>query len=464
MPQRASISRRTLFKAGAGLALPVIGGSSAFAAANPPLVPLEAKPGEAALLGGGKPKTGIWGFNGATPGPVLRVKRGERVRAQLVNSLPQPTTIHWHGIRIDNAMDGVPHMTQHAVMPGAVFDYDFIAPDAGTYWFHPHERSYEQVARGLFGALIVEEPDPPAADQDIVLVINDWRLGSDGAFSEKTLGSAHDRAHAGRLGNTFTVNGLPPDAFPARLNERLRIRLINASSARILNLRFENGVAKLIAIDGQPVGPTTAYGSGLILAPGNRAEVMLDIIGSPGHSVPLIEATGDKRVELARFVAGEAAPIRPEPLAAPIELKANGVPEPKLDGALTVDLVMTGGAMNEMDMSVMNASVPAWQFNGVAGMGAEPLFRIARGRTVLLRMNNDTAWPHAMHVHGHHARIVERNGETAADSYLWDTVLMQPREKVTIAIAADNPGKWMIHCHMLDHQAAGMDTWFVVAA
>jgi FtsP/CotA-like multicopper oxidase with cupredoxin domain len=455
------LSRRHLLTLGAGGLAAIVLPLRPRPAHALPLV-LDAAPGTAQLLAAGKPATAIWGFNGGTPGPVLRVRQGDRVKARLVNRLPQPTTIHWHGIRIANAMDGVPHMTQHAVEPGQSFDYDFVAPDAGTYWYHPHERSYEQVARGLFGVLVVEEKDPPQVDQDLVVLINDWRLSSDGSFNEKTLGSAHDRAHAGRLGNTITINGRHQGSFPVRPNERVRVRLVNASSARVLRLRLEQATARLIAIDGQPIPPTATYGDALVLAPGNRADLMLDVVAAAGSVLPLTEVTG-KRLELARFeIAGE--PVRSAPLVAPIELAPNPVAQPAMANARTVDLVMTGGAMSEMDMNPAYASGPVWFFNGVPGMQEQPLFSARRGETIAVRMLNDTAWPHAMHFHGHHFRIISRSGDTKLDPYLWDTVLMEKGEEMVVALSADNPGKWMIHCHMLDHQAAGMDTWFEVGA
>ena len=131
------------------------------AAPEPPA--LRATPGSARLAPPDYPETPIWGYDGRVPGPVLRMAQGERLIRRFVNELPQPSTIHWHGIRIANPMDGVPDLTQAPVPPGGDFLYDFVAPDAGTWWYHPHHRSWEQVARGLYGALIVEEPAPRAS-------------------------------------------------------------------------------------------------------------------------------------------------------------------------------------------------------------------------------------------------------------------------------------------------------------
>ena len=126
-------------------------------------------------------QTSLWGFNGSTPGPTIRTRKGGRVKVRFENALKQSSAVHWHGIRIDNKMDGVPGLTQSQVSSGNDFLYDFVAPDAGTYWYHSHDRSWEQVARGLYGALIVEEENPPLVDHDIIVFVDDWRLNRDGS-------------------------------------------------------------------------------------------------------------------------------------------------------------------------------------------------------------------------------------------------------------------------------------------
>ncbi|MEZ5924881.1 MAG: multicopper oxidase family protein [Hyphomicrobiaceae bacterium] len=454
----AASRRDVLVGTAATLALGPLGSSLAQAA--PPQT-LTAAPGEARLHPDASRITKVWSYNAGTPGPVLRARRGERIDVRLANMLPQPTTVHWHGIRIDNAMDGVPHLTQHAVEPGAGFDYSFVVPDAGTFWYHPHERSYEQVARGLTGALVVEEETPPDYDRDLVLFLSDWRLKKDGSLDER-FGTPHDRAHAGRLGNVITVTGKPDPDLPIARNERIRIRIVNAASARIFRLRFEGLNARLIAIDGQPVAPTSGYDEGLTLAPGNRADLIVDGLGEPGTVFPIVDLRG-KRAEIARLVVSEAEPVRATPLASPIELAPNGLMMPELSQAKLVDLVMTGGAKNETDMSIMSKGDKIWALNGKSGMDETPLFTLKRNQSVAVRLRNETAWPHGMHFHGHHFRIIARGDGKPVSDYLWDTVLMEPKDDVTIAFAGDNPGRWMIHCHMLDHQPVGMDTWFEVA-
>lgn len=178
--------------------------------AAPNGINLTAAPGKVSFFGPDDPSTDIWSY-GALPGPVLKVKQGERLNVTLKNDLPDPTTIHWHGIRPPNAMDGVPFLTQEPVAPGKTFSYDFVAEDAGTFWYHPHVNSAEQVGRGLSGALIVEEPNPVAVDRDMVWVIDDWRVTEELSLVE--FGNFHDMTHGGRMGNIATINGQATDFF-----------------------------------------------------------------------------------------------------------------------------------------------------------------------------------------------------------------------------------------------------------
>lgn len=430
----------------------------------------------APLLGGEGPETVLWSYGGASPGPVIRARQGELVRVRLRNELPQPTSVHWHGIRIDNAMDGVPGMTQNLVASGDSFDYSFVAPDAGTYWYHSHNKSWEQLARGLYGPLIIEEAVPLPVDREMVLVIDDWRLGEDRQIHAASFGHLHDWSHAGRLGNWLTINGVSRPDLEVRRGERLRLRLINCANARILKLNFAGLAPQLIALDGQPLpAPEGIEPDGtLTLAPAQRADLLLDVTLDPGEAVELFEASREKRIAIGRFhcrgyvekgLAGSTLEMPPP----------NGLPEPDLSDPLLLEVEMAGGAMGGLRSALYQGRSlsprelaeegQVWALNGVAGMPEQPLARIPAGRSVLLQFRNRTAWPHAMHIHGHHFRAVARNGKTlpVAKAEPWrDTELVEREEAVSLAFVADNPGKWLVHCHMLEHQAAGMKTWFEV--
>ncbi len=427
---------------------------------------LRAMPGSAQLAPTDYPQTPIWGYQGQVPGPTLRVAQGERLTRRFVNDLPQPSTVHWHGIRIANAMDGVPDVTQPAVPPGGEFLYDFIAPDAGTYWYHPHNRTWEQMARGLYGALIVEEPAPPAVDRDEVLLIDDWRLADDGRIRDD-FGSMRDWSHAGRLGNWITVNGNGDFRLAAKHRDRLRLRLVNTANARIFSLGLKGLEGWIVALDGQPLDTPAAAGR-ITLAPAQRADLVVDVIDT--REAFLISYENDGGFALATFdIAGSARAAR---LPAPAPLPANPLPPlGDLNAARRTTLRMEGGAMGGMRTAMLGgrrrgmrelvASGKAWSFNGMADMPDEPLVACERGETMRIAMVNDTAWPHAMHLHGHHFRLIGGDGRLGP---LRDTVLVDRGETAEIAFVADNPGDWLLHCHMLEHAAAGMMTWLQVGA
>src|ERR1700676_4477762 len=178
------LSRRSVLLAGggavAGIALRPLGAAAAAETLEKRLV---AAPGKASILGQAFPETAVWCYNGKTPGPEIRLRQGERLRLVVENQLPQHTTIHWHGVRVPNAMDGAPMVTQPPIQLGGSFTYEFAVPDAGTYWYHPHAHSAEQVGRGLAGPFIVEELEPPMVDRDIVWVLGDFRLTKDGSIA-----------------------------------------------------------------------------------------------------------------------------------------------------------------------------------------------------------------------------------------------------------------------------------------
>ncbi|EAU40421.1 multicopper oxidase, putative [Fulvimarina pelagi HTCC2506] len=414
--------------------------------------------------------TPIWGFGGSAPGPVLRVKAGERLRAVVENALDQPTSVHWHGIRIDNAMDGVPGLTQEAIEPGSRFVYDFVAPDPGTYWYHSHDRSWEQNARGLYGALIVEEAEPwEGADRDLVLLVDDWRLAEDGSIDD-SFGQMMDWSHGGRLGNFVTVNGRSKPRIEVRPNERIRVRLINVANARVMELGLAGMRAFRLALDGMPV-PLVEEKEPILLAPAQRTDLLVDI---PDDETPksLVLHTNGGPLEIAEFaVAGE--PVRTSfPAAVGLPHSGPSLPD-DLSNAIRAELLMEGGAMGTMkgamhqgramDIRELVSMGRVWAFNGVAGDMDEPIGRFERGRAVVLSIKNVTSWPHAMHLHGHHFRVLSRNGKPTDEVAMRDTALTVPDETIEIAFVADNPGRWMLHCHMLEHSAGGMMTWFEVA-
>ncbi len=428
---------------------------------------LHAKPGTARLAPVDYPETPIWGYDGGVPGPTIRVPQGARVTRRFLNGLPQGSTVHWHGVRIENAMDGVPELTQPVVEAGDGFLYEFTAPDAGTFWYHPHERTWEQMARGLYGALIVEEPEPPVVDRDEVLLIDDWRLAEDASIHE-SFGALGDWSHGGRTGNWITVNGKTAWSLQVGRRERLRLRLANVANARIFSLALKDLEGWLVALDGQPVDEVRPV-EWLVLAPGQRADLVIDANGETGSQGVLYSREREGSFVLATFTVEGMA--RSERLPAPEPLASNAVSTlGSLAGAKRATLHMEGGAMGGMRQARMNGKMIAmrelaragklWALNGEVEMSDEPLLTAERGETVLVRFINDTAWPHGMHLHGHHFRAIGSDGDAGP---LRDTLLMDRERTVEIGFVADNPGDWLLHCHTLEHSVSGMETWFRVS-
>jgi FtsP/CotA-like multicopper oxidase with cupredoxin domain len=417
----------------------------------------------------GYPATKVWSYGGAVPGTEIRLRQGARLQRRLVNTLPQPTTVHWHGIRLDNAMDGVPGVTQDAVPPGGEFDYSFDLPDAGTYWYHSHNQSYEQVARGLHGPLIVEEADAPDVDREDGLVLDDFRLDPE---TGQIAGFANmmDFSHGGRTGNIAVTNGRFNHSMTARRNERMRLRLINAANAKIFQLALEGLAGWIVALDGMPLEAPQPISEPFLLAPAQRADLIVDVTSDVGQQAHLVRFEGDNAFSQVMFeIRGQAAANRRD---APLPLPPNprmGVTG--LEDAVTSRLIMEGGAMRGFQSASMDGrqvdfreaaqAMNFWAFNDTIGMPEEPLFVAERGRTVRVTMQNDTMFPHAMHLHGHHFREVLPGGGLGP---LRDTLLMFADESREIAFVAHTPGEWVFHCHMLAHAASGMMTRFRVSA
>jgi FtsP/CotA-like multicopper oxidase with cupredoxin domain len=467
----AALSRRTFLagSAAAGAALPL---RHAWAD-GPQAFDLRAAPGRVRLVPEPWGQSDVWCYGGTVPGPEIRVRQGDRLRIAVENALIEEITVHWHGLRVPNAMDGVPHLTQAPIAPGESFTYEFDAVDAGTFWYHPHQRSSEQVGRGLYGALIIEEASPPRVDREMVWVLDDWRLTQEAEIDDSFDGF-HDKSHAGRLGNTVTINGRVPDAVPVRAGERIRLRLINAANARIFALDFGPLAPQIIALDGQPVTPHAAPGGRVTLGPAMRADLILDMTGAPGEVLTVTDRFyPDRNFEVVDLAYADTA-LRDTAPDWDMALPPNPLPEPDIARARRHEVTFTGGMMGAMVERQMGLATEGgmmgggmmnrrhdggiWFVNGVAAEGhiLDPMLVLDRDASHVIAMTNATAFHHPIHLHGHSFRVISRNGTPTAHREWQDTVLMAPRERVKIALVADNPGDWMFHCHILEHQAGGM--------
>ncbi|MFH1553438.1 multicopper oxidase family protein [Xanthobacter autotrophicus] len=473
MESTCRLSRRSLLQAGAGLLL-----AKAFEPL--PARALErsgrrilATPARAGLAGPGHAKTDVWAYDGMVPGPLVRLRQGVPARLIIENRLDQETTVHWHGIRLPNPMDGVPGLTQPPIKPGESFAYEFTPPDAGTFWYHPHANSLEQLGRGLAGAVIVEEGEPVAVDRDLLWLLADWRLNAQGEIAAG-FGNRMEAAMSGRVGNTVTLNGSVSKEEPMRAGERVRLRLVNGSLARVMALRFEGHRPVVVAVDGQPCEPHEPEGGRILLGPAMRIDIAIDMQGQPGRRYRVIDDFYDGlSYGVTELAYSENPPIRAHPPDAPLSLPRNPLPEPDLADAERHELTLQGGMMGGGGMAGMGGMMgtgggAAWAINGMSmtgdgHVGMEPALTFQRGRSVVLRLRNETAWWHPMHLHGHSTLVLSRNGAPVPYRQWQDTVLMAPRDTVEIAFVADNPGDWMLHCHIMDHQMAGLMTVLRVA-
>jgi FtsP/CotA-like multicopper oxidase with cupredoxin domain len=427
---------------------------------------LTAKPAVVNLTGAGYPNTAVWAYDGTVPGREIRVRQGDPVRVVVGNELPEDTTVHWHGIRLPNPMDGVPGLTQPPIRPGESFTYTFTPPDAGTFWYHPHADSLQQLGRGLAGALIVEEREPVAVDRDLTWFIEDWRLDGDGRIAPG-FGNRMEAGMSGRIGNTVTINGQVAASVAVRGGERVRLRIVNAMLARIVGLRFAGHRPIIVAYDGQPCDPHPPEGDRLVLGPAMRADLILDLEGKPGEAYPITdEFYGDLAYKLLDLAYEPGKPTREHPADVPSRLPANPLPEPDLAAAERHDIALQGGMMGGTGMMGMGGMMggrggATWAMNGMSMTGDGqpamlPLLTLKQGQSCVLNLRNETAWWHPMHLHGHSFRVISRNGKPNALREWRDTVLVPPRETLEIAFVADNPGDWMFHCHVTDHQETGM--------
>jgi FtsP/CotA-like multicopper oxidase with cupredoxin domain len=429
---------------------------------------LTAAPAKARLRPDAPAETAVWAFDGQVPGPTLRVRHGEELRLRLANRTERPLSLHWHGVRNVNAMDGVGGLTQAPVAPGQSFDYRFTPPDAGTFLVRPLVigGSSEPAERGLSALLVVEERQPPTADHDIALLLDDWRVGEDGTLAP--FGDPLEAAGAGRLGNWLTVNGAgAPHQIKVTPGARVRLRLANACNARSLRVRFDDIKAYVAAVDGQPTDTFEPLRSTLPLAPGSRYDVMFDAAANAGArgTVTALIGPGVPLVVFESEGAAVAAGRRGTPSANAALPENKALPrEIRLQRALRRDVVIQGGAKAGPDGRPAYGGDPQriWTINGAAGSaGAPPLFTVKRGSPVVLSLKNQTAFVQVVHVHGHVVRLLHV-ADDGWDPYWLDTVQVPDNRTLLIAFVADNPGKWALSSAVLERFDTGLWTWFEV--
>ena len=411
-------------------------------------VEITAAPAEVQI--GDGPPLRVWAYNGQVPGPTLRIRLGDTLRARFVNRLPDETTIHWHGVRVPNAMDGVPHVTQPPVAPGGSFLYEFTPKDAGTYWFHPHVRGSEQVERGLHGVLIVEDASPSPYTQDVMWVVDDWRLDERQQIDER-FNTRHDLAHDGRWGRLRTINGESDPWLRVRPGERIRLRLLNCANGRMIAPHFGSLRPEIIAVDGKflraPI-PLERFE----MAPGNRLDLDIEVDRDVSEVVPVTDLYYPARAQTIANIAIDGAsrptPKFPSPAAAHVPRWREGLSVP-----LHHDYRMNARRGGEHGIEWTFDNKP---FTGHANHEAS--VTLTRHRFHRIRFTNESARLHPIHMHGTFFRLLARNGSPVDEPFFRDTVLVHGRETVDLGLVPTDVGSWMVHCHILEHAESGMMT------
>lgn len=389
--------------------------------------------------------TRVWAYNGAVPGPVIRIKLGDSLKLTLRNNLPQPTTIHWHGVRVPNAMDGVPGVTQPPIKPGESFTYEFTPKDAGTFWFHPHVNAAEQIERGLQGVLIVEDPAEPRYSQDLVWVLDDWLLEK-GAKIHAQFVTGHDLMHDGRWGNVLTVNGKYQPGIAVKAGERLRIRMVNTANGRVFAPEFPGLAPTVIAVDGMPVKEPFPLQE-FFAAPGNRIDI--DIVipkTAAGKSFAVTDNFGGTAKPLA-FLQVEPRTVAKTPV----------FPAPKAKHFPNWDAALAAPIAREFHLNAARGGPYGiiWSIDNHSSHDGR-LFDLQANRFQRLRISNKSYRLHPMHLHGQFFKLLAVDGRPAHENFWRDTVLIGPQESLDIGLVPIDKGTWAFHCHILEHAEAGM--------
>jgi len=392
-----------------------------------------------------------WTYDGGIPGPLIKTHVGDRLIVHFKNELDDPTTVHWHGIRVPIEMDGVPEISQPEVKKGESFTYDFVVRDAGLYWYHPHVMSAAQVGFGLYGALLVEDPEDSVNVQDqVTLVFSDIGFDAKGRLEPADSGGSAGMVF-GREGDYVLVNGRRHPVLRARPGAPQRWRIVNAAKSRFFYLDLDGQTFTVIGADGgiQERSVTTDI---LLVTPGERVDVIVHPRGKAGTPLTVramlynrgygsVEYRSVEDVMTIEFT--KETPIAAKPVAITREL-----PVPSVDGATPVNIVLT--------LPPMKDNKSEFQVNGVPFWKAKP-FVAKLGEKQLWIVKNDSDWDHPFHLHGFFFQVIDDKGQPVRPLALKDTVNIPMKTTMRLLVTFDErPGEWMFHCHILDHADGGL--------
>jgi FtsP/CotA-like multicopper oxidase with cupredoxin domain len=394
-----------------------------------------------------------WTYDGLLPGPFIRAKVGDRLIVHFKNELPEPTTVHWHGVRVPIEMDGVPGISQPAVKPGESFVYDFVLRDAGLFWYHPHHMSAAQVGFGLYGALLVEDPNDTVgvADQ-VTMVLSDIGFDKNGRLDEADSGGAAGDVF-GREGDHVLLNGRKAPTLRVRAGAPQRWRIVNAARSRFFLLDLQGQKFTVIGTDGGlQERPTTS--EVLLVTPGERVDVIVSPTGAPNSEMPIYSMLYNRGYGSVEFRSIEQvmtlAFSGDKPMATPpLPAISRVITPPSAEGAKTVEFLL---GLPPVDATGHNE----FHVNGVPFAKAKP-YLAALGETQLWVIKNDSKWDHPFHLHGFFFMPVDEKGQPLRPMAWKDTVNVPINQTVRVLVTFDErPGTWMFHCHILDHAEIGL--------
>lgn len=450
-------------------------------------ITLEPKPVRAMI--GGK-AVAMLGYNGQIPGPLLRVEQGSTFTVLVKNAMDLPTTVHWHGVRLENRFDGVPDMTQEPIAPGGTFRYTVTVPDSGFFWYHPHVREDLQQDLGLYGGLLVVPTDQEEwgpVNEEEVLIVDDLLMGREGIVPFG--GEEANFALMGRFGNTFFVNGAERYERTVKAGTTMRVFLLNAANTRTFRLEFPGADVKLIGRDNGIVDHQEEL-SAVDLGPSERAivEVQYGEAGtypilheSPVESRELGTVTVTAEKASPQYAMGYAWAF--DPIGKKFDLSAYPISK-----TLVLDVAMHGMSMGHIGHGQESEDGIEWEEEGMLARmnaiatsamvewklvdqetGAENediQWKFRKGEVVRIRIINkkNSAHPmqHPIHLHGQRFLVLSDNGKENANLSWKDTVQVPAGHEVDILVPMDNPGTWMMHCHIAEHLTAGMMGSFMV--
>jgi FtsP/CotA-like multicopper oxidase with cupredoxin domain len=392
-----------------------------------------------------------WTYNGGIPGPLVKTRVGDRLIVHFKNELAQPTTVHWHGVRVPIEMDGVPGISQPEVKTGESFTYDFVVRDAGLYWYHPHVMSAAQVGFGLYGALLVEDPDDGVGVEDqLTLVLSDIGFDAKGKLEPADSGGSAGMVF-GREGDYVLVNGRHRPVLKARSGAPQRWRIVNAAKSRFFYLDLDGQEFTVIGSDGgmqeRPVKTDI-----LLVTAGERVDVIVTPKGKAGTPVPLRAMLYNRGYGSVEYRSVEEVLTiefaRDAPIAAKPVTTARALAAPSTEGATPVDVVLT--------LPPMQNNKSEFRVNGAPFWKAKPL-AAKLGEKQIWIVKNDSDWDHPFHLHGFFFHVLDEKGEAVRPLALKDTVNVPMKSTVRILIDFnERPGEWMFHCHILDHAEGGL--------